>query len=83
MSDWPPAEAEKLILSERDSLRVLDLLDNPPEPPERLTRAAKALKRRAGPTAELQEEWVEAVRQAKVSDEFAHLDAELNEQGKS
>jgi len=36
------AEAETLKLSERDSLRVLDLLENPPEPPERLVRAAKA-----------------------------------------
>jgi uncharacterized protein (DUF1778 family) len=36
------AEAETLHLSERDSLRVLDLLENPPDPPERLVRAAKA-----------------------------------------
>jgi uncharacterized protein (DUF1778 family) len=36
------AEAETLRLSERDSLRVLDLLENPPDPPERLVRAAKA-----------------------------------------
>jgi uncharacterized protein (DUF1778 family) len=36
------AEAEKLTLSERDSLRVLDLLEHPPEPPERLVRAAGA-----------------------------------------
>jgi uncharacterized protein (DUF1778 family) len=35
-------EAEKLSLSERDSLRVLDLLEHPPEPPARLVRAAKA-----------------------------------------
>jgi len=35
------AEAEKLRLSERDSLLVLDLLENPPEPSERLLRAAK------------------------------------------
>ena len=35
-------EAEKLKLSERDSLRVLDLLENPPAPPARLRRAAKA-----------------------------------------
>jgi uncharacterized protein (DUF1778 family) len=35
-------EAEKLRLSERDSLRVLDLLENPPDPPARLVRAAKA-----------------------------------------
>ena len=35
-------EAETLKLSERDSLRVLDLLENPPEPSARLIRAAKA-----------------------------------------
>jgi uncharacterized protein (DUF1778 family) len=34
--------SEKLQLSERDSLRVLDLLENPPDPPTRLVRAAKA-----------------------------------------
>ncbi|MER8868115.1 DUF1778 domain-containing protein [Mesorhizobium sp. M0751] len=34
--------AEHLALSERDSLRVLDLLENPPAPTERLIRAAKA-----------------------------------------
>jgi uncharacterized protein (DUF1778 family) len=36
------AEAERLRLSERDSLRVLDLLENPPTAPDRLVRAAKA-----------------------------------------
>jgi hypothetical protein len=36
-----PTEAGTLILSERDSLRVLDLAGNPPEPPDRPTRAAK------------------------------------------
>jgi uncharacterized protein (DUF1778 family) len=35
------AEAERLTLSERDSLRVLELLENPPAAPERLVRAAK------------------------------------------
>jgi uncharacterized protein (DUF1778 family) len=35
-------DAEKLRVSERDLLRVLDLLENPPEPPPRLNRAAKA-----------------------------------------
>jgi uncharacterized protein (DUF1778 family) len=35
-------QSEKLRLSERDSLRVLDLLENPPEPSARLIRAAKA-----------------------------------------
>jgi prevent-host-death family protein len=33
--------------------------------------------RQVGLTAELPEEWVEAVRNAKVPDEFTHLDAEL------
>ena len=36
------AEAERLTLSERDSLRVLDLLENPPAANERLIRAARA-----------------------------------------
>jgi uncharacterized protein (DUF1778 family) len=36
------AEAERLVLSERDSLRVLSLLETPPEPSEKLVRAAKA-----------------------------------------
>jgi uncharacterized protein (DUF1778 family) len=35
-------EAEQMELSERDSLRVLELLENPPPVPERLARAAKA-----------------------------------------
>ena len=34
--------AEHLALSERDSLRILDLLENPPSPANRLIRAAKA-----------------------------------------
>jgi uncharacterized protein (DUF1778 family) len=42
MTAAAPAESKKLILSERDSLRVLDLLQNPPEPTPRLNRAAKA-----------------------------------------
>ena len=36
------AEAERVTLSERDSLRVLALLENPPAAPDRLVRAAKA-----------------------------------------
>jgi uncharacterized protein (DUF1778 family) len=36
------AEAERLSLSERDSLRVLKLLENPPAPNARLLRAARA-----------------------------------------
>ena len=35
-------EAEKLSLSERDSLRVLALLEDPPKASDRLVRAAKA-----------------------------------------
>lgn len=34
--------------------------------------------RHVGLTSELPDEWVEAVRQAKVPDEYAQLDAELN-----
>jgi uncharacterized protein (DUF1778 family) len=33
--------AEKITLTERDSLRVLDLLEHPPEPTDRLRRAAR------------------------------------------
>jgi uncharacterized protein (DUF1778 family) len=36
-------EADHLQLSERDSLRVLDLLENPPAPNARLLAAARAL----------------------------------------
>jgi uncharacterized protein (DUF1778 family) len=36
------SEAERITLSERDSLRVLELLENPPAAPDRLVRAAKA-----------------------------------------
>jgi uncharacterized protein (DUF1778 family) len=36
------SEAERLTLSERDSMRVLALLENPPAAPDRLARAAKA-----------------------------------------
>jgi len=34
--------AERLALSSRDSLKVLNLLENPPKPNARLKRAAKA-----------------------------------------
>ena len=37
------AEAENLRLSERDSLRVLESLENPPEPNARLIAAARSL----------------------------------------
>ena len=38
-------EADRLQLSERDSLRVLDLLENPPAPNRRLLAAARKLHR--------------------------------------
>lgn len=37
------AEAESVSLSERDSLRVLDALENPPAPNTKLCAAARAL----------------------------------------
>jgi uncharacterized protein (DUF1778 family) len=36
-------QAERVVLSERDSLRVLKLLENPPAPTARLIAAAHAL----------------------------------------
>jgi uncharacterized protein (DUF1778 family) len=36
------SEAERMVLSERDWLRVLELLENPPTAPDRLVRVAKA-----------------------------------------
>lgn len=36
-------QAERIKLSERDSLRVLDLLENPPEPNSKLITAAQGL----------------------------------------
>ena len=36
-------QAERMSLSERDSLRVLELLENPPPPNEKLLAAARAL----------------------------------------
>jgi uncharacterized protein (DUF1778 family) len=41
-------EADHLQLSERDSLRVLDLLENPPAPNAKLTAAARALPKPPG-----------------------------------
>ncbi len=38
--------AERISLSERDTIRVLDLLENPPKPTEKLTRAAHARRAR-------------------------------------
>ena len=42
--------AERLQLSERDSLRVLALLESPPEPNAKLRAAARALARSQAPT---------------------------------
>jgi len=39
-------EADHVRLSGRDSLRVLDLLENPPRPSAKLLRAARALPKR-------------------------------------
>jgi uncharacterized protein (DUF1778 family) len=39
-------EADHVQLSDRDSLRVLDLLENPPEPNAKLLAAAQALPKR-------------------------------------
>ncbi|MFZ4685471.1 MAG: DUF1778 domain-containing protein [Hyphomonadaceae bacterium] len=41
------AAAERVALSERDTQRMMTLLDNPPEPNARLLSAAKALPPRA------------------------------------
>jgi uncharacterized protein (DUF1778 family) len=38
-------QSERLALSERDSLKVLELLENPPPPNARLRAAARRLKR--------------------------------------
>jgi Uncharacterized protein conserved in bacteria len=40
-------QAERVALSERDSLHVLDLLENPPPPNAKLMAAAMALPERA------------------------------------
>lgn len=39
--------ASRIQLSARDTVRVLDLLENPPEPPDRLRSSAKALQSNA------------------------------------
>ncbi len=64
------ARHEPVVITKhgRDSLVVMAA-----EEWERLRRRD----RRAGLTTELPEEWVAAVRLAKVPEEFAHLDAEL------
>jgi prevent-host-death family protein len=64
------ARREPVVITKhgRDSLVVMDV-----EEWERLKRRD----RRVGLTSELPAEWLEAVRDAKVPDQFAHLDAEL------
>ena len=64
------ARNEPVVITKhgRDSLVVM-----PVEEWERLRRRD----RRAGLAGELPKEWFEAVRRAKVPDEFASLDAEL------
>jgi PHD/YefM family antitoxin component YafN of YafNO toxin-antitoxin module len=64
------ARREPVVITKhgRDSLVVM-----PVEEWERLKRRD----RRVGLTTELPEEWVEAVRQAEISEEFGHLDADL------
>jgi uncharacterized protein (DUF1778 family) len=39
-------QSDQVQLSERDSLRVLDLLENPPKPNAKLLAAARALPKR-------------------------------------
>jgi uncharacterized protein (DUF1778 family) len=39
-------EAERIVLSERDSLLVLDMLENPPAPNAKLRKAIAALPKR-------------------------------------
>lgn len=47
-------EAENVALSDRDSLRVLSALENPPAPNEKLLAAAQALPALAGGSAQAQ-----------------------------
>lgn len=44
-------KAERILLSERDSLRVLDLLENPPAPTQALLAAARRRIARDGKSA--------------------------------
>jgi prevent-host-death family protein len=64
------ARREPVVITKhgRDSLVVMAV-----EEWERLKRRD----RKAGLTTELPDEWIEAVREARVPDEFADLDAEL------
>jgi len=65
------ARNEPVVITQQghDSLVVLSA-----EEWERLKRRS----RNVGLTSELPDEWVEAARRAKVSEEFDHLDDELN-----
>lgn len=40
--------AERIVLSERDTARVLELLDNPPKPTAALLAAARAFREQTG-----------------------------------
>ncbi len=64
------ARHEPVVITKhgRDSLVIM-----PVEEWERLRRRD----RRVGLASELPQEWADSVRDAKVPDEFAHLDAEL------
>jgi uncharacterized protein (DUF1778 family) len=42
-------KADRIVLSERDTKRVLDLLENPPAPTEALIRAARRWRQRQRP----------------------------------
>ena len=65
------ARHEPVVITKhgRDSLVVMSA-----EEWQRLKRRD----RQVGLTAELPDEWIDAVRSAKVPDEFAHLDADLS-----
>jgi PHD/YefM family antitoxin component YafN of YafNO toxin-antitoxin module len=69
LADWARREPVAITITDgREELVVLSI-----EEYARLKRRD----RRVGLTEDLPEEWVEAVRNAKVPDEFAALDAEL------
>ncbi len=42
------AAYERIVLSERDTVRVLELLENPPKPPAALLAAARASREQTG-----------------------------------
>jgi prevent-host-death family protein len=68
LSDKAAAEPVTITKEGRDHLVVLSA-----EEYARLKRRD----RQVGLTSEIPEEWVQAVRDAKVPDEFAHLDRDL------